>query len=937
MYLDKEEILWIGTEWGGLNKFNTQSKTIASYNFNQVNSKNKKMAPIWAVCEDDRGFIWLATDGDGLVRFEKDSEKFRSYKHNPTDPKSLSHNNLTAMIKDQAGALWVGTWGGGLNKFNPISAQATHYAYHPYQPNKLSSSTIYTLFQDQSGLIWIGTNGYGINKLNPSGSSFMTFTYDPAEPDGLSDNAVRAILEDTGGGVWVGTNGSGLDYLNMLTRKVKHFKPDSAGKNSISGLAVISLCKDKEENLWVGTYEDGLNKLNTRTNKFTRYVHQPDDTLSLADNRILALLEDEGYIWVGTYEGGLDKLDLKTGHFQHFRHHPGIKSTISSNGVRCLYKDQHGNIWIGTKEGLNLFDKNTQTFRRFTHDPDKPGSLSHNYIRCVYEDLNGNIWVGTSEGGLNRLDVQTGLFTALRQKEGMPDDGVYGILGDRHNNLWISTNKGIARYNISENKFTIYDEGDGLIGNEYSVGGYHQGASGKLYFGTFKGLNVFDPDSIYDNSYIPPIVITDVKVENLSNPQLLAEPVINLDYKGNNISFEFAALSFDETEQNQYAYQLTGIDKEWVYSGTRRYVSYTNLEEGRYTFKVKAANSDGIWNNEGTSVEIHIQPPLWRKRWFRAVIILLSGISVFLLYQIRIRSIELQNKKLEELVKRRTEELRQRSLQLEQSLLETNKQKQEADQQRKLAEEANRLKTELTNITVHDLKNPLGGILMYTDLVKDSVDDPAKVTRLMQTIRETSQNMFQLLSNLLKRSKLESSYISLQKDIVDMALLVRATLERNRPFAMYKKQQLYFEGEQGCYAEVDLDLMNDLIENLIGNAIKFTPHHKNIWVYVQSSDEAVRLIVRDEGQGFRQEETEKLFRPFQRLSAKPTGGESSTGLGLSIVYQIVQLHGGHIKVESDGPGKGCTFTVSIAGIQLTRPVQTDASQMWRSSVDEAGF
>jgi signal transduction histidine kinase len=473
----------------------------------------------------------------------------------------------------------------------------------------------------------------------------------------------------------------------------------------------------------------------------------------------------------------------------------------------------------------------------------------------------------------------------------------------------------------------VYDEGDGLIGNEYSVGGYHQGANDKLYFGTSKGLNVFHPDSIYDNSFVPPVVITDVKVANHSRPGLLSQPEIYLSFTENNISFEFAALSFEETEQNQYAYQLTGVDEDWVYSGTRRYVSYTNLEGGKYTFLIKAANSDGIWNTEGASVDIYIQPPVWKMRWFRATLILLSGLAILLIYSIRIRSIKAQNKKLEELVKQRTEELRQRSLQLELSLQETKKQKQAADQQRQLAEEANRLKTELTSITVHDLKNPLGGILMYSDLVKESVNDPAKVIRLMNTIRETSHNMFHLLSNLLKRTKLESSYISLEKEVIDMAMLMRASAERNMPFALHKNQQLFVESEQGCYVEVDLDLMNDLIENLISNAIKFTPHHKNIRVNVKSADDAILLIVQDEGLGFRQEEIQKLFRPFQRLSAKPTGGESSTGLGLSIVHQIVQLHGGTIEVESEGPGKGSTFTVKIARVKLTAAEQPEVSKM----------
>jgi signal transduction histidine kinase len=588
---------------------------------------------------------------------------------------------------------------------------------------------------------------------------------------------------------------------------------------------------------------------------------------------------------------------------------------------------------VGTSDGLNLFDKKNKSFRQFKHDARNAGSISSNYIRSIYEDSNGIVWVGTSEGGLNRLDVQKGIFTVYRQKDGLPADGIYGILGDRHNNVWISTNRGLAKYNSSEKKFTIYDEGDGLLGNEYSVGGYHQGSSGKLYFGTFKGLNIFDPDSIQDNSFAPPVVISDIKIANTSRPQLLGQPVINLDYSDNTISFEFAALSFEETEQNQYAYQLSGVDADWVYSGTRRFVSYTNLEGGNYTFRIKAANSDGIWNQEGVSMKIHVEPPVWKERWFNAAIVLLIGLLAFVMYKIRIRSIQIQNRKLEELIKKRTEELRQRSIQLEQSLTETKRQKQEADQQRQLAEEANRIKTELTSITVHDLKNPLGGILMYTDLVKESANDPAKVTRLINTIRETTQNMFHLVSNLLKRTKLESSYISLQKDLIDIALLVRVATERNQLQVSHKNQQLHLETEPGCYASVDVELINDLIENLLSNAIKFTPYHGNIWIWVKSADENILLIVKDEGPGFRQNEIAKLFRPFQRLSAKPTGGESSTGLGLSIVHQIVQLHGGQIQVACQEQGRGSTFTVILPGIRLSERQEATVMPASRSLIN----
>jgi signal transduction histidine kinase len=281
-------------------------------------------------------------------------------------------------------------------------------------------------------------------------------------------------------------------------------------------------------------------------------------------------------------------------------------------------------------------------------------------------------------------------------------------------------------------------------------------------------------------------------------------------------------------------------------------------------------------------------------------------------YRVQVRRVEARNKHLEELVKSRTEALRKQSRQLKQVLLETRRQQRETEILRRQAEEANRMKTELMNIAVHDLKNPLGGIMLYTDLVKDSVAEPERVVRFTQTIKETAQAMFGLISNLLTRSKLEGGALQLQKERIDLAPLVQASVVRNRPLAVHKGQQLlYREEAAGCVAEVDPDLINDVTENLVSNAIKFSPRGKRIWVSVGRTEESVRITVRDEGLGIKPEEMNRLFVPFGRLSAQPTGGESSNGLGLAIVKRIVELHGGQIAAESAGRNQGSTFTATL--------------------------
>jgi streptogramin lyase len=291
----------------------------------------------------------------------------------------------------------------------------------------------------------------------------------------------------------------------------------------MNGVAVMALLPDDTGALWVATYDGGLNRLDPKTGRFSHYVHDPADAGSLSDNRVLALCRDrDGVLWVGTFEGGLDRLDPTTGKFTHLRHRPGDPGSLSSDGIRCLYEDRRGNLWVGTAHGLNVLDRRTGRFTRFHHDPKDSRSLSGDAIRCVYEDGSGTLWVGTTDGGINAFRYPDGRVTRYTRKDGLPGDGIFGILGDDRGNLWISTNNGLARFNPREGRFKVYQEADGLQGNAFSFGGYHRGRGGKLYFGGSKGLSAFYPDSVQDDRFVPPVVITNIEVQDRPRPELLA-------------------------------------------------------------------------------------------------------------------------------------------------------------------------------------------------------------------------------------------------------------------------------------------------------------------------------------------------------------------------------------------------------------------------------
>jgi ligand-binding sensor domain-containing protein/signal transduction histidine kinase len=913
-YIDRAGILWVGTEAGTLNRFDPATGHVTRYHPHP----GAAPAALTDVTGEAGGPLWLATDGDGLFRFDPATGRAERFAHDPADAGSLGHNNVSKLLIDRNGALWAGTRGGGLSRRDPRTGRFSRYQHHPMQPNTPASNTIFSLYEDRAGLLWAGTQGHGLDKINPGRPNFETYAHNPLHPEGLADNAVRAVYEASPHAVWVGTNGSGLDCLDPATGKARHFLPDSSRPGSLHGVAVMALLPDPAGKLWVATYDGGLNQLDPRTGRFAHYAHDPADANSLADNRVLALCRDrDGTLWVGTFEGGLDRLDLHTKKFIHHRHRPGDPHSLSSDGIRCLYEDRRGNLWVGTAHGLNVLDRQTGRFRRFHHDPKNPHSLSGDAIRCIYEDAGGTLWVGTTDGGINGLRYPDGRVTRYTRKDGLPGDGIFGILGDDRGNLWISTNNGLAWFTPRGERFKVYQEEDGLQGNAFSFGGYHRGRSGKLYFGGTKGLSAFYPDSVRDDPFIPPVVITNLEVQDRPRPELLAGKPIRLKPDENSLTFEFAALGFNQTENQQYAYQLEGVDEDWVQSNSRRYVRYAGLDGGAYVFRVIASNGDGVWNREGVRLPVYITPPLWQQRPFRAALVLLTALALWGLYRVRVRQVEARNRQLQELVRSRTEAMRLQSRQLKEVLLITRRQQREAETLRRQAEEANRMKTELMNIAVHDLKNPLGGIMLYADLVKDAVHEPDRAARLTQTIKETAQGMFGLISNLLTRSRLEGNGMALQKERLDVALLVQEAVAHNTPQAQHKEQQLLCQEEPGCVADVDPDLLGEAIENLVSNAVKFTPKGKRIWVAVGRTSDTIRITVRDEGLGIRPDELGKLFVPFGRLSARPTGGESSNGLGLVIVKRIVELHGGTVTAHSGGRHQGATFTATLPAAATT--------------------
>jgi sugar lactone lactonase YvrE len=400
--------------------------------------------------------------------------------------------------------------------------------------------------------------------------------------------------------------------------------------------------------IWIGTNGGGINRFDRKTGKFTRFLHDPNDPASLSLNEIRSVYQDRtGALWIGTYGGGLDKLipgDSPV--FQHYRNDPDDPNSLSNDFVRATFEDSDGDFWVGTEGGgLNKFDREKETFTHYLSDPSNPHSLNNDYIFSIHEDRSGYLWLSTWGGGINKFDKQSEEFTHYTEEDGLPNDAVYGIMEDAQGNLWMSTNNGLSRFNPETKTFRNFTVQDGLQNNEFNGGSFFMSKSGEMFFGGIAGFNSFYPENIEDNPYVPPVVIT--SFSKLNEEVELHKPFseiegLTLSHKDYVFSFEFAALDFTAPEKNMYAYRMEGLDEDWVHTNSKkRYATYTTLAPGTYTFRVKGSNSDGVWNEQGTSMKITIVPPFWKTMWFRLIsaLILMSLVAVW--YRRRSKNIEL--------------------------------------------------------------------------------------------------------------------------------------------------------------------------------------------------------------------------------------------------------------------------------------------------------
>jgi len=471
----------------------------------------------------------------------------------------------------------------------------------------LSQSIVEQILQDRQGFMWFVTED-GLNRFD--GYTFTVYRNVAGDPSSLSHNELKSIFEDGSGILWVGAFEGGLNRFDPITEKVTRYRHDRSDPGSLAADTVRCIAEDRSGRLWIGTQGGGLDLLDRATGTFRHHRASPDTPGALSHDDVRAIYEDRaGAVWVGTFGGGLDLLDPRTGRFTHHRCDPGGRSSISNDFIRLMLEDRSGALWIGTQGGgVNRLDPQRHGFKSFRNDPADPSSLSNDHVFAILEARDGTLWFGTFGGGLNRLEAATGGFRRYTARDGLASDSVYAMLEDGAGRLWISTTRGLSRFDPRSGEFRNYDVRDGLQSNEFNGGSAYRSASGEMFFGGINGFNAFFPDEIGFNPVVPEVVITDLRLfnrsvrvgERLQGHAILQRPInrtgaIELSYRDNLFSLEFAALQYSAPGKNRYAYKMEGFSDAWIpVNADRRFATFTGLAPGDYVFHVRGANSDGV-------------------------------------------------------------------------------------------------------------------------------------------------------------------------------------------------------------------------------------------------------------------------------------------------------------------------------------------------------
>jgi signal transduction histidine kinase/ligand-binding sensor domain-containing protein/DNA-binding response OmpR family regulator len=931
--------LWVGTP-GGLYCLETKSGNFVPYLSVATDARTLSHSHVSSIYEDRQGTLWVGT-GDqgspkvfegGLNKLDRKTRTFTRYLHSPTDPKTLVENRVLAIFEDSRGTFWVGTGGDGLHTFDRKSGKFTRYPFQPAHPNRPSrpvpkeknlrsfpTNGIRFIQEDLAGGIWIGTLDAGANRYDPLTQQVRSYLT-PAE--GLPDFNLFSGYCARDGTLWMGTIPGHLVKVvttDSLVKKIKtrsgvhYFQEDSSGMlwiGTISGVVaaqtltrqastwleklkrqtllltdhVTRLNSDRQGNRWISTWNNGLYYYGQSSGQFTQYQHDSSNESSISPGEAAGFYQDRsGTNWVLT-AGGLDKLDTYSGKFSHYRHRERDSASISNNYILTVIEDRAGGFWVGTNGGgLNLMDRTTGKFKHF---------LPWSIVTQLVEDASGRLWVASSLG-LHYYDRGRGVFVSFRDPgSAKPLAFVKAMVEDNEANLWVTMSSGIAAISANRKTMRLFGANYGIpIGEDFFFGGSYKRADGSIYFGSMEGYFYFQPEALLKDRPVPPLLnLSAFRVHNQEvNPTAQS---FELAYDENVFSIDFAAIDFRHPQLHLYTYKFENYDLQWHPVSSDRTANYFNVPPGSYNFRVKAANSDGVWVEK--TISIRILPPWWATIWAYALYVTMLAGLFFGGWQLLLRGERAKNA------------LKIRDIKAQQLL------------------EMDRLKSDFFANITHEFRTPLTLILSPLEYWLSSIPQDSPYFNQFRSMRRNGRRLLHLVNQLLDISKLEAGKMQIDAQPGDLIYFVDRITSSFSALAQSRRIAFQVSAPQGSlWLYFDEDKLEKILSNLLSNAFKFTEDDGRVSVSVQlapypqkrerPSEKPSILVefkVTDTGRGIPAEELEGIFERFHQLDHSLGRPHEGSGIGLALTRELVELQQGHIAAFST-VGQGSEFVVSI--------------------------
>ena len=901
---DEEGAFWLGTSDKLLQNFDPIANRSLSLPSSIVNAEKRTITRINTLFTINNT-IWAGTMGGGIIRLNKTTRKLDVLTRKETGKISLSHDDVYGIQMDGWENVWIGTWD-GIDRIHAFSDppgisvidnfNKNHLYFNENLENRISS-----VFYDDSGVMWLGTFGGGVVKINIHSSFYKRIEFD-------SRIEVKAFAEDPDGYLWISTYHGGIKKTREKAGTTDNYSFTNftkEGKNDLHSNIILCSAKDVNGNFWFGSYESTLYFYNYKLQQFKEISVTPENDKNWKGKINTLCFDTDNFLWIGT-SNGLILYDLNLKEFHRISPSDLVHHGLNDIVIQCILKDSKGNIWVGTGRGVNkLIYRNEKNFhfQKFNDLQIPAEKLPMSEVRAIYEDKKQRLWFGYLEGGVGLLDQADEVIEFYNTRDGLCNNFVACITEDNNGNLWLGTNSGISQFNPDTEKFKNY-----FIANNNRAA--YKDGHGNIYFGNNHGFLYFNPDSIHLNQFVTPAVISNIKVRNMPVPLnekingqiILTKAIqytqqIKLNYLNNDFSLDLVALSYLSQDLNKYAYILEGLHEYWNEVDARsRTITYNNLKPGNYTFRVKASNNDGIWSTKEHTLEIIVSPPWWNATWFISALLIAILAIIFVAFNLRIKYILTKQQEL------RTKAELENKLKI--SRIEQQKEKELSEVKMKF----------FTNIS-HEFRTPLTLILSPLTELIDSEQIPYEIKKRLKPIRKNSTKLLNLINQLLDLRKIDTHKMELKVGSNNINSFVKTIFKSFKPLALQNNINYTFVPiEKSALLWFDADKMETVISNLLSNAFKFTPPDGTITVKIDSTkneaEKHMAIAVSDSGKGILKKEQKNIFNRFYQVEENGETRKSGTGIGLSLVHEIVKLHKGEVQVESV-IGKGTTFTVLL--------------------------